>query len=74
MLKETPKIRTVTGSLVGIALDCVALGLLLGVFLVNCYKNIQSHPDDDDTEESESSDEESGLKQNTLSKDNDPET
>ena len=74
LLKETPSITTGTGSLVGIALGCVALGLVLGVFFVNCYRNMQSHPDEDDTEESEGSDEESGLKQNTLSKDNDPET
>ena len=58
----------------GIALGCLALCLVLGIFFVNCDKNMQSHPDDDDTQESDDSDEESGLKQNTISKDNDSET
>ena len=48
-----------------------ALTFVLGILFVNCYQNMQSHPDEDDTDES---DEESGLKQNTISKDNDPET
>ena len=46
-----------------------ALTLVLGIFFVNCYKNMQSHPDEDDD-----SDEESGLKQNNIAKDNDSET
>ena len=66
---QTPSITTGTISLVGIALGCVALGLVLGVFFVNCYKNMQSHPDEDDTDDR---DEESGFKENDLAKDNDP--
>ena len=74
MARERPSITTGTSSLVGIALRCLALGLVLGIFFINCYKNMQSHSDEDDTEESDDSDEESGLKQNNIAKDNDSET
>ena len=46
-----------------------ALTLVLGIFFVNCYKNMQSHPDEDDTDDR---DEKSGFKENDLAKDNDP--
>ena len=51
-----------------------ALTLVLGIFFVNCYKNMQSHPDEDDTDEIDDSDEESGLKQSDIAKDNDSKT
>ena len=50
----------------GIALRCLALGLVLGIFFVNCYKNMQSHSDEDDTEKRNDSDAEFGLKQNNI--------
>eukprot|EP00092_Neocalanus_flemingeri_P030858 GFUD01033512.1.p1 GENE.GFUD01033512.1~~GFUD01033512.1.p1 ORF type:complete len:359 (+),score=92.14 GFUD01033512.1:212-1288(+) len=62
-LKEKATITTgSTNTIVGIALGCTALGLVLGVFFVNCYRNMKS-PVTEETEESDGSDEESGLKE-----------
>lgn len=75
MLRETPTITTgSTSNIVGAALGCTALGLVLGVFFVNCYKNLKSPTEEDDTEESDDNDEESGLKQQSITKDDDSET
>jgi len=63
-LKDLPDITTgSTNSLVGVALGCTTLGLVLGVFFVNCYKNMKSPETEVDTEESDDSDEESGINQ-----------
>ena len=58
--------------MVGIALGCTVLGLVLGVFFVNAYKNMKSpESEEDDTEDIDDSDEESGVRQNSIAKDND---
>eukprot|EP00092_Neocalanus_flemingeri_P014024 GFUD01015130.1.p1 GENE.GFUD01015130.1~~GFUD01015130.1.p1 ORF type:complete len:354 (+),score=94.12 GFUD01015130.1:128-1189(+) len=55
-LREKPSITTgSTNTLIGIALGCTALGLVLGVFFVNGYRNMKSPVTDDQTEESEDS-------------------
>jgi len=74
LLKAAPIVTTGTSSLVGIALGCTVLGLVLGVFFVNAYKNMKSPSEEDDTEDiddSDDSDEESGgIRQNSIAKDN----
>jgi len=58
--KKKPSVTTGAGSLVGVALGCTALGLILGVFFVNCYRNMKPT---DDTDDMDDSDEESrGMK------------
>jgi len=60
--KKGPKVATSSGSLVGIALGCTALGIILGVFFVNCYKNLKSPSGEDDMDDS---DEEEGVMNNS---------
>ena len=74
-LREGPKVTTgSTNTLIGVALGCTALGLFLGVFFVNAYKNMKSSPGEDDTELSDASDEESGGLKEPIEKDKDSET
>ena len=51
LLKASPSVATGSSSLVGIALGCTALGLILGVFSFNFYKNLKSPGGEDDMEE-----------------------
>ena len=48
--EEGPIVTTGASSLLGIALGCTALGLILGVFCVNCYRNIKPPTEGDDME------------------------
>jgi len=50
--KASPNVATGSSSLVGIALGCTALGLILGFFSVNFYKNLKSPGSEDDMDNS----------------------
>merc|ERR1712013_483769 len=49
-MRSSPSVATGSSILVGIALGCAALGLILGVFSVNFYKNLKSSGGDDNME------------------------
>jgi len=51
--KKGPRVSTSSGSLVGIALGCTVLGIILGLFFVKCYKNMKSPSGEDDMDDSD---------------------
>jgi len=60
--KEQPRVGTSSSSLVGIALGCTVLGIILGVFFIQCHKNMKSPSGEDDMTDS---DNEEGVMNNS---------